>query len=268
VTESAKPSNGSDTHFVDSIRLLGLKINRLTMDECLASIDRFVHERIPRHIVTADASMVVLARDDRELARIVLGADLVTPDGAGILWASRFLGSPVRNKVSGVDLVEMLCRVSSQTELRLYFLGAGPQVAATAAQRLTEKYPGANIVGTRNGYFGESEEPEVVREIAETLPDVLFVAFGIPKQEKFIDRHKSALGASVCIGVGGSFDVYSGLVKRAPVWMQNAGLEWIFRLYQNPKKISKVMTLPKFVIITLWSKLSGGYDKNETDRIT
>jgi N-acetylglucosaminyldiphosphoundecaprenol N-acetyl-beta-D-mannosaminyltransferase len=241
---------------VDCIELLGLKINRLQMSEALAEISRFVSEGKPHHVVTADASMVVLARKDHELHKIVLAADLVTPDGAGILWASRLLGCPIKNKVSGVDLVEQLCRVSCETGLRLFFLGAGPGVAEAASENLKQKYPGANIVGTRHGFFQPDEESSLVQQIAETKPDVLFVAFGIPKQEKFIDRNKAALGASVSIGVGGSFDVYSGLVKRAPVWMQNAGLEWIYRLSQNPKKIGKVMTLPKFACIAIKAKLS------------
>ena len=242
---------------MDQISFLGLKVDRLSMDEALTVIAGFIAGRVPRHIVTADASMVVLARDDKDLNRIVTNADLVTPDGAGILLASRLFGKRILNKVSGVDLVEQLCRVSSETGVRLYFLGAAPHVASSAAARLTESYPGANIVGTRHGYFTDEEEPDVVRQIAETHPDVLFVAFGIPKQEKFIDRNKAALAIPVCIGVGGSFDVYSGLVKRAPLWMQNAGLEWVYRLCQNPKKISKVMTLPRFAFIAIWAKVRG-----------
>jgi N-acetylglucosaminyldiphosphoundecaprenol N-acetyl-beta-D-mannosaminyltransferase len=242
---------------LDSIKILGLRVDRLTMDDALTVIQNFVSERTPRHVVTADASMVVLARDDANLKRIVLAADLVTPDGAGILWASKLLGFPIRHKVSGVDLVEKLCKISSEKGLRLYFLGSGPGVAESAAANLITRYPGAAIVGTRHGFFTSEDEAAVVDEIAVANADVIFVAFGIPKQEKFIDRHKAALGIPVSIGVGGSFDVYSGLVKRAPVWMQNSGLEWIFRLYQNPKKISKVMTLPKFALLALWAKVSG-----------
>jgi N-acetylglucosaminyldiphosphoundecaprenol N-acetyl-beta-D-mannosaminyltransferase len=242
---------------VNWIELLGLKVNRLTMVEAIAEINSFVKERTPRHVVTADASMVILAREDKDLLRIVRSADLVTPDGAGILWASKLLGVRINNKVSGVDLVEKLCQQSSKDGLRLFFLGAAPGIAAAAAVKLTEKYPGAQIVGTRDGYFKAEEEQSVVAAIAETKPDVLFVAFGIPKQEKFIDCYKAALAVPVCIGVGGSFDVYSGLVKRAPLWMQNAGLEWLFRLWQNPKKISKVMTLPRFALLTLWARITG-----------
>ena len=224
------------------------------MREALSVIDGFIAEREPRHIVTADASMVVLARQDSDLNQIVNNADLVTPDGAGILWASRLLSKPIRNKVSGVDLVEQLCRVSNERGIRLYILGGAPGIADTAAANFRSRYQNVQIVGTRHGYFQANEETNVIQGIVDTAPDVLFVAFGIPKQEKFIQRYKAHLNVPVSIGVGGSFDVYSGQVQRAPVWMQNAGLEWIFRLAQNPKKITKVMTLPKFVFIALRAK--------------
>jgi N-acetylglucosaminyldiphosphoundecaprenol N-acetyl-beta-D-mannosaminyltransferase len=201
--------------------------------------------------------MVVLSRQDPELARIVREADLVTPDGSGLLWASRLLGKPIRDRVSGVDLVAQLTRLSAQKGYRLFFLGAAPGIAQEASRQLCERYPGAVICGARHGFFKEEEEEAIAAQIAETRPDVVFVAFGIPKQEKFILRHKAAIGASVCIGVGGSFDVYSGAVKRAPVWIQNAGLEWIYRLAQNPKKISKVMTLPRFALLAIRARLTG-----------
>jgi N-acetylglucosaminyldiphosphoundecaprenol N-acetyl-beta-D-mannosaminyltransferase len=246
-----------DSRQLDCIDLLGLKVNRLSMTEALSVIRRFIDERTPRHIVTADASMVVLSRDDTDLKRIVQGADLVTPDGAGILWASRLLGKPITHKVSGVDLVDRLCLISHETGIRLYILGGAPSIADTAAAKFREKYPNVQIVGTRHGYFAPGDETSVVQAIMDSKADVLFVAFGIPKQEKFIDRYKEHLGVPVSIGVGGSFDVYSGQVQRAPIWMQNAGLEWIFRLAQNPKKITKVMTLPKFVMIALTARVYG-----------
>jgi N-acetylglucosaminyldiphosphoundecaprenol N-acetyl-beta-D-mannosaminyltransferase len=224
------------------------------MKETMFVIATYTRKTTPRHIVTADASMVVLARQDADLKRIVLAADLVTPDGAGILWASKLLKKPIIDKVSGVDLVDQCCKLSQENGTRLYFLGGAPNIAEMAATKFRVKYPNVKIVGTRNGYFSASEEADVVRGIVDANPDVLFVAFGIPKQEKFIDRYKKHLNVPVSIGVGGSFDVYSGQVQRAPLWMQNSGLEWLFRLYQNPKKISKVMTLPQFAIIALRTK--------------
>ncbi|HEY3331359.1 MAG TPA: WecB/TagA/CpsF family glycosyltransferase [Capsulimonadaceae bacterium] len=241
---------------MDRIQLLGLSVDRLNMDEALATINGYIAQGTPHHVVTADASMVVIAREDADLSAIVQRADLITPDGAGLVWASKLLGTPIVDRVSGVDLVARLCEVSAKTGIKLYFLGAAPGVADDAAANLRIKYPGANIVGTRHGYYGADEEPTVVAGIREMAPDVLLVAFGIPKQEKFITKHRDAMQVPVSIGIGGSFDVYSGRVKRAPLWMQRAGLEWLFRLAQNPKKISKVMTLPRFVVLAVKTKLS------------
>lgn len=242
---------------MDSVTIVGLRVDRASVDEVLETLKGYIAERAPRHIVTADASMAVIARGDRELSAIVAGADLVTPDGAGILWASRLLRTPIAHKVSGVDLVAHLCRLSSERGDRLFFLGAAPGVAEEAAQNLRQRFPGAQIVGTRDGFFSEAQEPDVVAQIKQAAPDVLLVAFGIPKQEKWITRHRAALGVPVSLGIGGSFDVYSGRVRRAPVWMQNAGLEWLHRLAANPKKIGKVMTLPKFVLLALRQRLLG-----------
>ena len=242
---------------MDRITLLGIPIDRMTMGEALEAIEGFVHERAPRHIVTADASMVVLARENPDLMAIVQSADLVTPDGAGLLWASRLLGRKISDRVSGVDLVAQVCQLSATSSITIFFLGAAPDVAEEAAVKLRDKYPGAQIVGTRDGYFTADEEAGVVAQIAAVKPDVLFVAFGIPKQELFIRRNQEALNVPVSVGIGGSFDVYSGRVDRAPLWMQNVGLEWLFRLAQNPKKIGKVMTLPRFAILAVWTRMTG-----------
>jgi len=242
---------------MDRIRLLGLTIDRVNMDEALKFIDGMVARKKPGHVVTADASMIVIAREDPELASIVERADLVTADGAGLLWASRLFGQPIRDRVSGVDLVARICERSAEGGPSAYFLGAAPGIAEEAAEALRSRYPGARIVGTRHGYFKASEEPQVVADIRAARPDVLFVAFGIPKQEKFIQRNRDAMGVPVSIGIGGSFDVHSGRVPRAPLWMQRAGLEWLFRLMQNPGKLSKVMLLPRFVALALRVKITG-----------
>ncbi len=242
---------------MDSIEILGLRIDRPAPQEVLALLARSVDARTPRHVVTADASMVVLARRDPALMQIVQSADLVTPDGAGILWAAKLLHTPIPHKISGVDLVADLCRLSAQHGWRVFFLGAAPGVAALAADNLRARFPGAQIVGTRDGYFSREDEPQVIADIQAAQPDVLLVAFGIPKQEKWITAHKAALQVPVSIGIGGSFDVYSGRVKRAPVWMQKASLEWLYRLASNPKKIGKVMTLPLFAVLALRRRFFG-----------
>ena len=241
----------------NSVRILGLRVDRISADAALAAIHGFIAAGTPAHIVTADASMAVLARGDADLKAIVDGAALVTPDGAGILWAGRLLGTPIRHKVSGVDLVATLCQNSAKTGTRIFFFGAAPGVAAEAADKMRERFPGTNIVGTRDGFFTPADAPQIVAEIKAARPDVLLVAFGIPKQEKWIQAHKAALGVPVLIGVGGSFDVHSGRVSRAPVWMQRSSLEWLYRLSKNPKKIGKVMTLPRFALLALRQRFLG-----------
>jgi N-acetylglucosaminyldiphosphoundecaprenol N-acetyl-beta-D-mannosaminyltransferase len=227
------------------------------MDDAIARIDGYLAGSGHHHIVTADASMFVLSREDSDLAEIVRSADLVTPDGMGLLWAARLLKQPIASKVSGVDLVGRLCAESVSKGFRIYFFGASPGVAEDAKKRLCERFPGANVCGVRDGFFAAGDEEKVADEIAAAKPDVLLVALGIPKQEKFIRKYVARIGCRVAIGIGGSFDVYSGRVQRAPVWMQNAGLEWAFRLAQNPKKLSKVMTLPRFVMLALRTKFAG-----------
>lgn len=242
---------------VSSVTILGMRVDCVAPDMALEIVDRFVQERTPRQVVTADASMVVIARQDPELRAIVEKSGLVTPDGAGILWASRLLRTPIPYKVSGVELAERLCERSPAKGYRIFFLGAAPGVAEEAAAKMRQRYPGMHIVGVRDGYFQSAQESEIAAQIKSAAPDILLVALGIPKQEKWIDRHKAALGTPVSIGVGGSFDVFSGRVKRAPLWMQNCGLEWLYRVLKNPRKITKVMTLPQFALLALRNRFWG-----------
>lgn len=244
---------------MQSVTILGMRVDCVSPEETLAAIDRFIAQRTPHHIVTADASMVVTARHDAELNTIIQGAELVTPDGAGILWASRLFGTPIPYRVSGVDLVGEICRLSPSKGYRIFFFGSGPGVAEEAAVKLRARFPGTQIVGTRDGFFTPEQEPEVIAQIQAVHADVVLVALGIPKQEKWIAQHKAVLGASVLIGVGGSFDVFSGRVKRAPLIMQRNGFEWLFRLLQNPRKIGKVMTLPEFALLALRQRFLGAF---------
>lgn len=236
---------------IPAISLFGVRVHAVSMDEALQHILRFVREGVPRQVVTADSSMVVMAQKDDHLRYIINQADLVTPDSIGILWACRRHGIHMPERVSGVDIVMRLAQVSAQTGLRLYFLGAQPGVAEQAAQCLQQRFPGVQIAGCHHGYFSHDEESEIVEHIREATPDVLCVALGIPKQEKWIDRYRHALKVPVSIGVGGTFDVLSGRVRRAPLWMQRMGMEWLWRVGHNPRKISKVMLLPRFAWMVL-----------------
>ncbi len=238
-----------------SVPVLGVHVDRVTMTEALDYVEQFVRVGGSHHVVTLDSSMCVLAAHDPELDTIVDGADLVTPDSAGVLWACRRSGNGLPERVSGCDLVERLCAASARKGLRLYFLGAAPGIAAAAAERMAARYPGCEVAGTQHGYYAPGDEASILRDIRRASPDILCVAMGIPKQEKWIHRHKDELGVPVLIGVGGTFDVLSGTIKRAPRWAQRANIEWLYRLARDPRKLKKVLILPRFVVMNLrWAQ--------------
>lgn len=224
------------------------------MDSAISIIESFIADKKPRMVVTADASAVVIARDDCELQSIINEADLVTPDSTGILWGAKHFGTPLIERVSGADMVEQLCIKANEKGYSVFLLGSAPGITDTAAENLKSRYPNLHIAGTHHGYFKDGDSSEVIRMIKESKPDMLFVAMGIPMQEKWIKNHMDELGVPVSMGVGGTFDVISGNVKRAPMWMRNHGLEWIYRLISNPRKIGKVMTLPIFMMMVLRAK--------------
>lgn len=233
------------------VSILGMPIDRLTMDETMARIHEFITGDRPRLIVTADSSGIVQAQTDPVLRQLYLEADLVTPDSAGIVWAARRYGGAIPGRVSGVDLVDRVCAASADRGYRIFFLGAAPGVAELAAERMRLVHPGCNIVGARHGYFPEESDAVVAQEVAQAKPDVLFVAMGIPRQEKFIRATQHIIRAKVSMGVGGSFDVFSGKTRRAPAILQRLHLEWMWRLILNPTKLAKVKLLPRFVWLVL-----------------
>lgn len=241
------------------VGLLGIGTDPVTMEQAIQLIQYYIEEGQPHHIVTCDASMVVMAQADPVLGEIVRSAALVTPDSVGILWACKKLATAMPERVSGIDIVQRLIALSSQPDgPRIFFLGAAPGVADDAAARMREIYPGAQIVGSAHGYFKEADEADVIETIKAAKPDVLCVALGIPKQEKWIYKYAKQLGVPVLIGVGGSFDVLSGRVKRAPKLFQTLSIEWVWRLVSNPSKIAKVSLLPKFAWMVLTAKQPKG----------
>lgn len=238
----------------ERISILGLPVDRIDMDGALTAIQRFLESDHCNLIITADASGLAQAQDDPEFRKLFQEADLITPDSVGVLWAAKRAGTPLKERVSGVDLVARVCEKSADTGVRIYFLGAAPGVAELAAEKLRLRFPGCNIVGARHGYFPSESDEIVAQEVAKFKPDVLFVAMGIPRQEKFIQSTARIINAKVAMGVGGSFDVFSGKTKRAPMVFQWLKLEWLWRLFLNPSKISKVRHLPRFVLLVLKEK--------------
>jgi N-acetylglucosaminyldiphosphoundecaprenol N-acetyl-beta-D-mannosaminyltransferase len=245
----------------ESVRLLGVRITPLSMDEALSRADRFIAEGSPHMIVTSDASGVVAAQDDAELRAIMDEADLVTADGQGVVLAARLLNVPVRERVSGVDLVQRLCELATAHGRSVFLLGAQEGVAEDAAAKLQAAVPGLAVAGTQDGYFRPEQEPEIIAHIRDACPAVLFVAFGIPRQEKWIRAHLDELAVPVCIGVGGSFDVISGRLKRAPAWMRKCGLEWLFRVTQEPRRLPRLKALPRMAWLALRELVRGGAER-------
>jgi N-acetylglucosaminyldiphosphoundecaprenol N-acetyl-beta-D-mannosaminyltransferase len=244
-------SEGSGGRPLDWIPMLGVRVTRLTQAQAMATLAEFIGSGAPHRVITADSSAVVIAAGDEEFRRIVNSADLVTADSAGILWAARRLGCPLPERVSGVDLADQLCALCARDGHSVFLYGAAPGVAEAAAANLQARYPGLRVAGTAHGYLNETEQQQLVETIRAARPQVLLVALGIPRQEKWIHRNLARMGVPVAMGVGGSFDVFAGRVRRAPLWMQRHGLEWIYRLASNPRKIAKVATLPRFVWMVL-----------------
>lgn len=238
----------------DRVEVLGVPVDCLSMEQTLEVIEGYILTKSPHVVVTADSSGIVSAQSDQEFMHILRTANLVTPDSVGVLWACRRKGRRLPGRVSGVDILGRLCDSSSRSGHRIYLLGSAPGVAELAAEKLRLLYPGCNIVGTRHGYFPSDSDEVVANEVAEAKPDILFVAMGIPRQEKFIASTKEIVRAPVAMGVGGSLDVFSGRVKRAPRLFQRLSLEWLWRVILNPRKVSKVLSLPRFIWMVLRDK--------------
>lgn len=229
------------------VDILGVKVASLTMGEAVSQAERYMEERAGAIIATANAEMLLRAVKDDELRRILNAAALVVPDGAGTVWAAHHLGYAMPERVAGFDLVQELLRRAPARRQKVFFFGAGPGIAEAAKKKAEELYPGLLVVGTRDGYFTPEEEPSILTAIREAAPDLLLVALGVPRQEKWLAKYQEAMGASLSIGVGGTFDVMAGTVRRAPYWMQRAKLEWLYRGLAQPKRIGRLMALPQFV---------------------
>lgn len=229
------------------VEILGVPVASLTMGEAVEQAERWMDERRGALITTANAEMIMNATRDEELLDILQSADLVVPDGAGTVWAAHHLGHAMPERVAGYDLTQALLKRAPEKKRRVFFFGSAPGVAEKARQKAEALYPGIQIVGVRNGYFSEAEEPEIVREIRDAEPDLLLAALGVPKQEKWLKKYKAELGVPVSIGVGGTLDVMAGTTKRAPLWIQKAKLEWLFRGILQPKRAGRLLALPKFV---------------------
>jgi N-acetylglucosaminyldiphosphoundecaprenol N-acetyl-beta-D-mannosaminyltransferase len=232
--------------------VLGVPVDGLSMEEVLDRVDQTIQERGRLRIGVVNAAKLVNMRRDATLRADVLSSDLILADGASIVWASRCLGRGLPERVTGIDLMHGLLRRGGAARYRVFCLGAEPPVLAAALRRITAEYPGIDVRG-HHGYFTPAEEPAVVAAIREAKPHILFVGMTSPKKERFIARWGSQLDVPVCHGVGGSFDVLAGKVRRAPQMWQRLGLEWLYRVKQEPRRLWRryLVTNARFCLLLL-----------------
>ena len=241
--------------------ICGVAVDPLSMDETLDRIAELVRRRTPSLVMTPNVHGIVLLNRNTAFKEISTRAELILPDGMPLLWAARFLGTPLKERVTGSDLLIELCREAPRRGHGVFLLGAAPGVAQKAATELQRIAPGLRVCGTLAPSFDFESDPEECTRIIATIraakPDILFVGFGSPKQDRFIDRYKDAMGVPVSISAGAAFDFASGAVRRAPVWMRRAGLEWLWRLCGDPARLWKryLVENPVFFWYVLKQKL-------------
>lgn len=229
------------------LRLLGSRVDGAGFAQALSRIAAFAQTTTPHQIVTANTLMLLAAERDDELRELIESAALVIPESWGLYWASRHLRRPLPRFTPGIDLMTALCAQARDTGRSVFLLGAEPGAAERSAERLVALFPGLRIAGCRHGYFSRGEEAQVLSEIRSARPTYLFVGMSVPAQEKWIARRLAELQTPVVMGVGGSFDVLSGRLRRAPRWMRRLGIEWMFRLAQEPWRWRRIAQLPVFM---------------------
>lgn len=242
----------------EAIHILGVRMHPWTMRETVEVIaDRLDRAVVTHHVAINVAKLVALQRD-RGLAEAVKACDIVSIDGMGIVWGGRLLGAHIPERVAGVDLFYELIRLAAARQEPVYFLGARQETVATVVEKLSAEHPGLRVAGWHHGFFWDREK-EVVDAIVDSRATMLFVAISSPKKEQFINRWKDQLGIKFVMGVGGTFDIVAGVTRRAPVWMQRAGLEWLFRLFEEPCRMWRryLVTNTLFALLLFWEKLSG-----------
>ena len=237
------------------VNILGVPVDMVDKEQASAVFAEIFSQPGCSMIVTPNSEIVQNASKDEELRSLIASADLIIPDGIGLVYASKVMGCPLSERVTGIDFLESIIARLAQTGESIFFFGSKPGVADEAADRMKKKYPGLRVAGTQNGYFQPEEAALIVKQINESGADFLCVALGAPKQERFIAQHRdeftSVRGA---IGVGGSLDVWAGNLKRAPEFYRNHGLEWLYRFIQQPTRFKRMLTLPVFMLRVIFRR--------------
>lgn len=225
------------------MKFMNIEIDNLTMQEAIKKIDELIKKDNCSYVVTPNVDHIVQVENDLELKEVYKNASLILTDGKPLIWISQYYKSPIKEKISGSDLFPKICQLAQKKKYTLYFLGAGPGIAKRAADNLIKKYPGLQIVKTYSPSYGFEKKPEEVNKIIEDInkynPDILIVGLGCPKQEKFIYKYHRELNVPLSLGLGASLDFEAGNIKRAPKWVSNIGFEWLYRIFQDPKRLAK-----------------------------
>lgn len=254
---------------MDKVRILGIDIDKVDMAEATNQCINAINDEKKFFVITSNPEIMVNAGENKVLFDIIEKADLVVADGIGVVIGSKIVGKPLKERVTGIDLMENLLKYCNKEKKSVFLLGAKQGIAEKAGQNIKEKYPNIKIAGTHHGYYkgihskakGHEEERKVIELINRADPDILFVAFGAPKQEYSISAYKDIINSKVFVGVGGSLDVYSGSIERAPKFYIEHNIEWLYRLKKEPKRIGRMMVLPLFLIKVLFKKSKNKFRK-------
>lgn len=249
-----------------SVKVLNCELDATTLRGAADWARGWIHSGRRGYICTVNVAILMMMRSDPKLQAFIDRASLVVADGQPLVWASHLQGAPLPERVTGIDLIDELCTVATEEDFGIYFLGARPEVIKMVAERLAERHPGLRICGAADGYFDAAEAGARAREIRESRAKILVVGMGVPLQEEFIENNWDDLGVELAIPVGGSFDVIAGVSRRAPLWLQRIGMEWFFRLLQEPRRLWKryLVTNVQFIFHLLISLARPGAKESTT----
>ena len=241
---------------MDRLSIMGVRINNISMNEVLKIVEQKIENDEKYIIYTPNTEIIMMCQKDEEFLNLMNQSDINVPDGVGLIYAGKVKRFPLKEKVAGYDLSINLLKMADEKGLKLYVVGGRPGVAEAAMKNVQNDYPGIKIVGTQHGYFkgahlgefGHDEELSLIEDINKQKPHILFVGFGAKKQEQWVEYNKSLINANIIIGNGGTLDGLAGLVKRAPDVFINLGLEWLYRLIKEPKRITRQIVLPVFMV--------------------
>lgn len=241
------------------INIFNCPIDTYTMGETINIIDKSIQNKLHLHHVVVNAAKLVHMQKDKELYDSVVNSDIINPDGQAVVWASKFLGQSLKERVAGIDLMENLVKLAYEKNYKVFFFGAKEEIVKAVVDRYIKEYSKEIIAGYRNGYFKKDEEKDIANQIASSGADILFVAISSPTKEIFLNTYKDIIDTPFIMGVGGSFDVVAGKVTRAPLWMQKSGLEWFYRFLQEPRRMWKryLVTNSLFIWYMLKEKIKG-----------